>query len=185
MKSIIRILPIFILAFVATGLSAESFNFKKELRSLQRQKEGLDAETAELQISVQSLDQTQENLTKELVSFESKLSQRMSRSILPLLSWPAQKISLRAKTWVEHQKANFLIQELKSEVLKEPLELVAERERRINEIQALREELRQKLAQLQMKRSLIDFQVEELEMIRQRSEVDLPQASGRTKRVSN
>ena len=185
MRRVVGLISISVLALVAESSSLQAFDFKKELRDLQKQQNALDTDAAELQTSVLSLDQTQQSLMRELLAFESRLSQRMSRSILPLMSWPSEKISLRAKTWVEHQRAIFLVGELKAQVLREPLDLVAERERRINEIQQLREQLRQKLAQLQMKRSLIDFQVEELEMIRQRSEVDLPQASGRTKRVSN
>jgi DNA repair exonuclease SbcCD ATPase subunit len=168
--------------FLALPLQAEVIDIQKELKSLQSQSKALEGELLEIQSSLLSLEQAQEVLTSELNRFEAGLSTELNRSIVPLMAWPPRKISTRTKTWVAHQRSQFLVDEVRRNLIREPLLLVNERERRIKEILKLREEMSQKLSELQIKRSLLDFQVEELELIRRRSRTALPQASGRTKR---
>jgi len=167
---------------LASTLSAP-IDLDVALNRVQSEISHLEQDLRDIELSVFSLDNTQNRLSSELVEYEGELGANMKRAIVPLLNWPERVLSFQATTWAEHQRAELVLRSVKDRVIARPMKLVDERRLRINEVSGLREELSLQLKQLQMKQSLLDFQLEELEMLQRRSQVDLPQATGRKKNM--
>lgn len=123
---------------------------------------GLQQDISDLELSVSSLDDLSDKLSKELLSYEDSLRSRLTEVIVPLLGWPETRFSLNANSWVELQRTNAVLREVQERLIHEPLRLMANRELRISEAQELRHELSEQLESLGSKKELLELRLSEL-----------------------
>lgn len=174
---------IFVLASTRLGFGA-TIDVDEEIREVQKNVESLEDELLELELSVESLDELSGRLDGELREHEQEFQEALREVIVPLLSWPEKIFTTRADSWVELDRTRFVLEELQERLVREPLNLMAERELRLREIAQLRDELTETQDQLQSQESLLDLQLEELRMLRERQGKTVRHATGETKNVS-
>lgn len=135
----------------------------KPARDLKANIRGLQQDISDLELSVSSLDDLSDKLSKELLSYEDSLRSRLTEVIVPLLGWPETRFSLNANSWVELQRTNAVLREVQERLIHEPLRLMANRELRISEAQELRHELSEQLESLEGKKELLELRLSELD----------------------
>ncbi|TVQ80863.1 MAG: hypothetical protein EA369_01360 [Bradymonadales bacterium] len=163
------------------SIEARSVDPQEELRKLIGERAPIEASLQELENSVLALEARQIELSQELIDFERDLEAKLRDAMLPLLSWPEGGRFLQTASWLEYQQTELLIQHTRKALLRKPLELIEERKTRIAELSDLRSSMSNQIRELQIRKSLIDFEEEELLLMKRRAETELPQATGRSK----
>lgn len=154
----------------------------QQIRETQREFRSLEKEIEDLEIYTRSLDELQSNLSVELLEFEESLSSRLRNIVVPLLSWPERVFTKEAGSWIEFERSQGLLTDLKSRLLREPLKMMSDRELRLGELQRLRQDIAENISTLQTKRELLNLRLEELRLIDSRERAQLPTASSAAKR---
>lgn len=139
------------------------------------------SEVSELRSSLEGLDSLHSRLQSELRQFEDSFRMELRRLIVPLMSWPDRFFTLKATGWIELERMNLVLKDIKQELLKEPLRLIANREVRIAQVENLRMEIEGRVSELESKEELLDLQLEEFKDLQARTKRRVPQASGNTK----
>jgi hypothetical protein len=146
---------------LATG-SGEVKRVKDEIGRLKE-------EVAQLKLSVRSLDSYQEKMEGELSDYEEGFQRRFRQVVIPLLNWPAVSSTTRVKSWTEHQHLKMVISSLQERLIKEPLEMISDRELRLSRANDLRLELKETLKELELKEAFLALELEEMRMLRKKS----------------
>jgi hypothetical protein len=147
-------------------------SFAAALDDIGRVKEeisSLKEEISQLRLSVRSLDSYQGKMEVELDEYEGDFSGRFRSIIVPLLNWPAISSSTRVQSWIEHQHLRLVMDSLQERLIREPLELISDRELRLSRADDLRSELKETLKALELKESFLALELEELRMLRKKS----------------
>lgn len=121
-----------------------------------------------LQSSVKSLDDLQAKLGRDLRASEKDFSTRLGRILIPLLNWPRSATASRVTSWVEKEDVGQLIESVRARILREPLELMADRDIKIKQSESLKLEFSDALKSLKSKEALLDLQLEELQQLERR-----------------
>lgn len=161
-------------ALGALLLSLSLFPFivlaEAEISSLETKVRNLKEEIRDLERSADEIKERQRIAKSDLAMREAEFKTQFERIILPLLSWPAFSSSRRVQSWIEREDRKFILEEARGRLSREPLELVADRELRLRRIEDSSTELKKTLEDLREKESLLSLQVEELKLLRKKSQ---------------
>ena len=144
---------------------------------------GLEKEIIDLKSSVQSLDELHDKLSTQLLREEERFSSQMRRLIVPLLQWPQRSLSVSMSSWIELQRTNLILNDIRSRLVKEPIKLISDRELSIGQLKNVREELSTELEKLESKQDLMNLQLDEIKKLQEKTKQSTPQASARTKKL--
>jgi len=134
-------------------------------KRLENRIQNLKSEVRDLRLSVRSLQTVQNRLKDELERGEWAFRDRFSEVVIPLLQWPERHLWTKVRRWIELYHTEVVISEFRNRLVKEPLELVSERELRINQTFDLKEEMESALKKLESKQSLLNLQLQELKSL--------------------
>lgn len=154
----------------------------QKIKRLKGEELQLESEIEDLELYISSLDENRSKLLDELVRFEGSLKSRLQTVVIPLLGWPDRIFTTESSSWVEFQRSQLLLRNLRQKLVKEPLKLMADRELRLSELEKLRHELQENVASLKTKQELLNLQLEELKLLDSREKLRLPSASARKKK---
>lgn len=154
---------------VAPAFAAKKSAEPREIVLLRSRIEQLKEDIQYTQASVKSLDDLQAKLNRDLRSSERDFSSRFSRLLIPLLHWPQLATFRHSTSWVEKEHLELLIDRVRNRIVKEPLELIGDRDLKIKQSESLKLEFAEALKSLKSKEALLDLQLEELQHLERRS----------------
>lgn len=160
----------FAVGYLSTSLEASKrVNDLPEVVVLRQKVKQLREDIQYLQGSVKSLEDFQGRLAREIRISEKDFSNRFSHLMLPLLHWPKSISISRSNSWIEKEHLSLIVEHLRNRIVKEPLELIADRDLKLKQSDALKSDFAEALKGLRSKQSLLDLQIEELQQLEKRS----------------
>lgn len=142
---------------------------RKTIARLKSQTQKLKEDVVYLQTSIASLDGLQARLNGELRVSERDFSNRFEKVLIPLLHWPQVSLIARTGSWIEMEHLKSVLRSTRDRIIQEPLRLIGDREEKIQQSKSLKEDFADALVALKSKQSLLDLQLEELQMLERRS----------------
>jgi prefoldin subunit 5 len=141
----------------------------QQIKRLERRVDVLRTEIKELKSSVQQASQEREHLEAELRVQEDKFDRDFRRVIHPLLSWPKVSAGSTVKSWVQRSHARLLLQTTRDRTVREPLELIADRDLMLRRVAQSEDLLQQQMDALESRESLLSLQLDELKLLKSKS----------------
>ncbi len=162
-------------------LSLFSAQTAREKR-LEKQVHELNDEIKDLGLSIQSLELLSERLKKDSDFQEENFKSTLSSLVVHLIQWPEKRWGMTASSWTELQRANLVLENVRQSLLRTPLEMMANRELRLSEIEGLARELENQKKEVESKHAMLDVQLKELQKLKPRGRSRPPQARGHEKK---
>jgi len=142
---------------------------EKEIKSLRGKVKTLEEDINHLKVSVVSLDHLQTQLSHQLNSYEDTFISRFRDIVIPLLNWPTNLQSAQLSSWIEHEHMKVVLLDARERIVREPLELISDRELRIERAARMKSDFSEALKTLESKQTMLNLQLEELRSIHKRS----------------
>jgi DNA repair exonuclease SbcCD ATPase subunit len=152
-------------AMLSSAIAREA----RDVRDLQSKITKLKDDIDYLKTSVESLDKLQTRLQREIEQNETSFQTRFERVLVPLLNWPHLMLTTRLPSWIDQEHMKIVLVAARSRVIREPLQLIGEREVRYKQTSALKTDFSENLKALESKQALLDLQLEELRAIHKRA----------------
>jgi len=141
----------------------------KDIRKAETKMVESKAQIEKLRLEARIAERKKEEILADLMNQEAKFSSQFSNILSPLLNWPEISFQTRIKSWIDREHGRFILDLTREKLLREPLELIADRELNLRMAAESSVELEQKLRSLESKQSLLKMQVEELKLLQKRS----------------
>lgn len=138
-------------------------NIQVRIKKAQKQMKDLRAEVKELKEDLRALENSEKELAREYLDFESSLKAQMRKRIVPLWRWMEQPepLNLSFDDWLGRAHRVMVLRAVRKQLVQAPAQLLKERADRLTEIQGLREETANRLSLLETKRSFLKVQLDE------------------------
>ena len=159
----------FFLSVIILAAPSPNMPTSKEIRKIEMRVAESKTEIEALKVSVRIAEKKKESLADDLKVRESRFTKQFSNILSPLLNWPEISLQTRIKSWVEREHGKFVLDMTRENLLREPLELIAERELNLRHASEASEELEIKLKSLESKQNLLNLQIEELKLLQKRA----------------
>mgnify|MGYP000886465968 CR=1 FL=1 len=162
-------ISVILLSVFSVSAPAKPVVKASEIRRLERRIEKARSEVESLKASLKTVKEMQSDTARELALKEASFKSDFSTIISPLLSWPTISMNARVKTWIEREHGHFILDALRERLVKEPLEMIADRELNLRRADALQREIEDQVAALEAKQQFLSLQAEELKYLQKRS----------------
>lgn len=125
-------------------------------------------EIEELQLSIASLDAVFNRLSDENEENEKRFQKTLKALLVPLLHWPGEAAVTNLPSWIEREHSALVLQRFQRQLIRQPLEMISDRELRLRQITSLRQEMEESILTLQRKRELLALQREEYKLLKKK-----------------
>ena len=166
------IFRVFSILIFCSGVATSVFAARAkdiDIQNIKRRIKNLKIEITEMKQSVEDLESQQRKFTDELSQSEGKFQDRFSRVLVPLLSWPSLPPAIQRTSWVEEEHLKLVLLKARERLVREPLELIAQRELMISRLSDMKEEISIALKQLESKEGMLNLQLEELQYLQKKN----------------
>ncbi len=155
------------IGLLLTGASAPEAK-QSEVANLKRRMNLVKENISSVQNAIVGIEKTRERLVADLNYYEKIFSRRFEQVLIPLLNWPTTTVSARVPSWVEQGHFELIVRSVRGRLSSEPLELISDRESKIQQSERMKENYMASLKELEAKQVMLSLQLEELEALQKK-----------------